>query len=204
MAEECQKQRCRQGHVSVGFALALALSPLPARAADVVNTEYMQQFEQQGQQVFVMEYLDAEGRAVLTRRIEPLTSFDLTSTVERRYNQTHVRSYGIVPCPKGTIRFGGSNVDCPTMSVELVRQGIENATVVLCQAFNSEETKSEQQANCYELNRHTRRASSTDEGIVFLGLGELECDASGNWLRPDLRESRDEAQRQGLGLHGVD
>ena len=82
------------------------------------------------------------------------------------------------------------------MSVELVRQGIEMRTVVLCQAFNSEETKSEQQANCYELNRHTRRASSTDEGIVFLGLGELECDASGNWLRPDLRESRDEAQRQ--------
>ena len=100
MAEECQKQRCRQGRLSVGFALALGLSPLPARAADIVTTEYMQQFEQQGQQVFVMEYLDAEGRAVLTRRIEPLTSFDLTSTMERRYNQTHVPILRHCPLPQ--------------------------------------------------------------------------------------------------------
>jgi len=189
---------------AMGLVLALGLLALPAYAASAVSTEYMQQFAQQGRAVFVMEYLDAAGSATLTRRVEPLTSFDLTSTVRRRYNQTHIRSYGIVPCPKATIRFGGAIVDCPTMSVQLVRQGIENAVVILCRAFAVEDMKPEQQANCYELNRHTRRATSTDEAIVFLGLGDLELDRSGKPRRPDLQRSHEEANQQRLGLHGID
>jgi len=187
-----------------GAILAVAAGAAPAQAIEPVTTEYMLQFEQQGRAIFVMEYVDAGNTAIITRRVEPLTSFDLTSTVRRRYNQTHIRSYGIAPCPKPTIRFGGALVDCPTMSVQLVRQGIENAMVILCRAFAVEEMKPEQQANCYEFNRHTRRANSTDEGIVFLGLGDLEFDPSGRPLRADLLRSRDEAKHQGLGIHGVD
>lgn len=184
--------------------LVVAAGATPAHAIEPVTTEHLLQFEQHSRAIFVMEYVDAGNTAIVTRRIEPLASFDLTSTVRRRYNQTYIRSYGIAPCPKPTIRFGGALVDCPTMSVQLVRQGIENAVVILCRAFAVEETKPEQQANCYEFNRHTRRANSTDEGIVFLGLGDLELDPSGRPLRPDLQRSRDEAKNQALGIHGVD
>lgn len=194
----------KTGRLRVRLAMALGLMASPASAADVVTTDYLQQFEQPGQAVFILEYVDAAGHAAPMRRVEPLVSFDLTSSVRRRYNQTQIRSYGIRPCPKPTIRFGGALVDCPSMSVQLVRQGIENAVVILCRAFEGEKAKSEQQANCYELNRHTRRASSTDEGIVFLGLGDLERNASGGLLRPDLQSSWIEARRLGLGLHGLE
>jgi hypothetical protein len=185
-------------------ALSLGLPSLgAAQTAGTPTVEHLQGLALPGAQTFVMEYLDPSGRSVLTRRVEPLGSVEVRSPIERRYNRTLVRSYGIAPCPRPTMIFGGREVACASEANRLVREGIANASVVLCRAFATEETKPEQQANCYELNRHTGKVISTDDGIVFLGLGDLERGADGAALRPDLAASRRFAAEQRLGVHGV-
>jgi hypothetical protein len=184
--------------------LALGLPSVAiAQTAGTPTVEQLQGFARPGAQTFVMEYLDAGGRAVVTRRVEPLMSVEVRSPVERLYNRMLVRSYGITPCPRPTMIFGGREVACEAEANRLVREGIANATVVLCRAFAAEEGKPEQQANCYELNRHTGKVIGTDDGIVFLGLGDLQRGADGAPLRPDLAASRRFAAEQRLGVHGV-
>jgi hypothetical protein len=184
-------------------ALLALLATDPAKAAELPSVATLQGFAQPNGPVFVLEHLDAAGRAVVARKVEPLTSVEVRSPVERRYNQTLIRSYGITPCPRPTMIFGGREVACAAEAARLVREGIANATVVLCRAFAAEQSKPVQQANCYELNRHIGRVMSTDDGIVFLGLGDLEAGPNGAPLRPDLVASRRFAAEQRIGIHGV-
>lgn len=192
----------RQGLLTSAALLAL-LATVPAKAAELPSVAYLQGFAQPAGPVFVLEHLDAAGRAVVARKVEPLTSVEVRSPVERRYNATLIRSYGITACPGPTILIGGREAPCASEAARLVREGTANATVVLCRAFGSEEGKPAQQANCYELNRHTGRVVSTDDGIVFLGLGDLEAGPNGAPLRPDLVASRRFAAEQRIGVHGV-
>lgn len=192
----------RRGLLTSAALLAL-LATGPAKAAELPSVATLQGFAQPSGPVFVLEHLDAAGRAVVARKVEPLTSVEVRSPVERRYNQTLIRSYGITPCPRPTMIFGGREIACAAEAARLVREGIANATVVLCRAFAAEQSKPFQQANCYELNRHTGRVMSTDDGIVFLGLGDLEAGLNGAPLRPDLVASRRFAAEQRIGVHGV-
>ena len=166
---------------------------IPAHPYAEPEPVYLRNFAGDGENVFVLERFDADGKLV-TRTVEAAGDVIIDGPIERIIAGRKIRLRGLEACPTPDVIYNRVQTWKCADAARDYANAIYNkrASVILCKTslLSGEQSIP---ASCFLLaggNGEPFRTINDDDSMVFLGLAAIGRLPNGGSRRPDLEESQ--------------
>lgn len=187
--------------------LILTLTASGALAAPLVDPKNaeLEALRQNGRNVLVIEYYDAENRRIDTKSsISDVKPTPVGLGAGFRFGEgPTINLWGLSPCDHDR-RLVDAKYDgtCRGFITEGLTAILKSGPVLLCRAFVDQQDAAVKSASCFVLVSYSSVYGVTklEEFLISGGYARLTRDEKGKALRPDLEEDERIARGFGRGL----